>query len=164
MRLGFAVIGLAALSSTGCVAPGMPMGGMGSTANSGPAAMAQYNNMTTSMAQAEAAARKPGDDALTCDQLQTEYMAILQDPTMRAGIEQRGAAAQAQMDKLNAARSGAPGFGGQPSAAEVAAASKQRDEQVAGVMTTMPAMMRAQRVGELGTAKKCAFMSGQPPR
>lgn len=51
-----------------------------------------------------AQAAKPGDDALTCDQLQAEIAAIGTDPQVQAVIQEQGAYAQEQMAKVQGAQ------------------------------------------------------------
>lgn len=145
--------------------------------------------MEQSMAEAQAAAVRPDDDALTCEQLEAEMAVSMQDPNVQAAIAANGADAQAQVDQMNAARGRAraqiatsmfmgiassfiPGLGyAQMAQQHVMAAQQQRQAQqsVAQMMemaqrmqTIMPQMMRGQRVYELGQSKQCAFVQQQP--
>jgi len=54
-------------------------------------------------AQAEAQAVQPGDDQLTCDQLQAQMIASVNDPTVRANTNDAGAIAQHQQQQAMAA-------------------------------------------------------------
>jgi hypothetical protein len=145
-------------------------------------------NMEQSMALAQAQAVREGDDALTCEQLEIEIAANMQDPAVQAAIAANGADAQAQLDRANAARgqmrtqmgvglfmglasSFVPGLGyAQMAQQQMMAGQQQRQAQQnmaqAALMgermaAIMPQMMRGQRVYELGQAKQCAFV--QPP-
>ncbi|MGH8198514.1 MAG: hypothetical protein ACRETI_10115 [Steroidobacteraceae bacterium] len=51
-----------------------------------------------------AEAAKPGDDALTCDQLQAELGAMGTDPQVQAVMQEQGAYAQEQMAKMQGAQ------------------------------------------------------------
>ena len=50
-------------------------------------------------AQAQAQAVQPGDDQLTCDQLQAQMMASVNDPNVRSNINDAGAIAQHQQQQ-----------------------------------------------------------------
>jgi hypothetical protein len=162
-----------------------------SAAQKGAPPMAQLGqDMGTAMAAAQASARQPGDENLTCDALQDQMIASVNTPAVKSIVAKQGAQAQAQMDKLNAARSNeskasvaaqvaqgfaaslVPGFG----ASQMAAAATQAQAQMAQaavnqqqmianmqeLMTIMPQMMRGQRLYELASAKKCAWIFGPP--
>ena len=146
--------------------------------------------MEQSMADAQAAAVRPGDEALTCEQLEGEIATTMQDPAVQEAVAANGADAQAQMDQMNAARgqmraqmatslfmgiasSFIPGLGyAQMAQQQMQAAQMQRQQQqnMAQMMemaqrmqTIMPQMMRGQRIYELGQAKQCAFTQQQAP-
>jgi hypothetical protein len=146
--------------------------------------------MQQSQADAQAAAVHPGDDALTCEQLETEMTTTMQDPNVQAAVAANGADAQAQMDQMNAARgqmraqmatsmfmgiasSFIPGLGYAQMAQQQAMASqyqRQATQNMAQMMemaqrmqTIMPQLMRGQRVYELAQAKQCAFTQAQAP-
>jgi hypothetical protein len=156
------------------------------------AQMAQTGqDMQKAMAAAQAAASQPGDEGLSCDALQEQMIASVNNPAVKDVVSKQGAQAQAQVDKLNAAKSNqskasvaaqvaqgfassfVPGFG----AAQMAAAAAQAQSQMAeaavnqqqmmanmqAMMTIMPQMMRGQRLYELAAGKKCAWVSGPPP-
>jgi hypothetical protein len=159
-----------------------------------PAAAQDYDamgaQMEQSMADAQAAAVRLGDEALTCEQLEGEIATTMQDPAVQEAVAANGADAQAQMDQMNAARgqmraqmatslfmgiasSFIPGLGyAQMAQQQVQAAQMQRQQQqnMAQMMemaqrmqTIMPQMMRGQRIYELGQAKQCAFTQQQAP-
>jgi hypothetical protein len=80
--------------------------------------------MAEQLAAAEAAAQanavRPGDEALSCEALQAEMVAIVQSPEMQAFVQTAGPQAQAQLAQLNAAQaeqeaaaSSRPRLGGQ---------------------------------------------------
>jgi hypothetical protein len=146
-------------------------------------------NMEASMAAAQAQAQRPGDDALTCEQLEAEIYTTMQDPAVQQAVAANGADAQAQMDQMNAARgqmraqmatglfmgiasSFIPGLGyAQMAQQQMQMAQQQRQAQqnmaqqmqmAERMQSIMPQMMRGQRVYELGQAKQCAFVQQQP--
>jgi hypothetical protein len=144
--------------------------------------------MEQSMAAAQAQANRPGDEELTCEQLEGEIATTMQDPAVQSAVAANGADAQAQIDQMNAARgqmraqmgmslfmgivsSFVPGLGYAQMAQQQAMAAQQQrqaeqhlqqmqvmSERMSGIM---PQIMRGQRVYELGQAKQCAFT--QPP-
>jgi hypothetical protein len=150
--------------------------------------------MEQSMADAQAAAARPGDEQLTCEQLETEIITTMQDPAVQQAVAANGADAQAQMDQMNAARgqmraqmatsmfmgiasSFIPGMGyAQMAQQRMMAAQQQRaaNQNMAQMMemaqrmqTIMPQLMRGQRVYELAQAQQCAFTQQQadaPPQ
>jgi hypothetical protein len=151
---------------------------------------AQAANMMAAQAAAEKAAVRPGDAAMSCEALQTELTTIMQDPAFQAAIASSGAAAQAQMDQAKAAQASAAGLGATSIAAGIAssfipgagwlgtaamqaqmaqaqarmpAADRARAQMMGDMTTMMPTMYRGQRLHELATAKKCAFVSSPSP-
>jgi hypothetical protein len=159
-----------------------------------PAAAQDYDamgaQMEQSMADAQAAAARPGDEALTCEQLEGEIATTMQDPAVQEAVAANGAAAQSQLDQMNAARgqmraqmatsmfmgiasSFIPGLGyAQMAQQQMMAAQQQRQaqqnmaqmtEMMGRMQTIMPQMMRGQRIYELGQAKSCAFTQQQAP-
>lgn len=158
-----------------------------------PAAAAQdYDAMAAqmeqSMADAQAQAHRPGDDALTCEQLEAEVVTTMQDPQVESVIASQGAYGQEQMARLREAEGRAraqiatsmfmgiassfiPGLGyAQMAQQQMQAAQMQRQQQanmsrmmeMAGQMQTiMPQLMRGQRLYELGQAQQCAFTQAQ---
>lgn len=141
-----------------------------------------------SMARAQADAIRPGDEARTCEELETEFSAMMQDPQVQAVVAENGAEAQEQMDRMNAAQgrvraqmgvglfmglasSFVPGLGYAQMAAQQAMAAQQQrqaEQNMAQMMqmaertnSIMPQLMRGQRVHELAQAKQCAFAQAE---
>jgi hypothetical protein len=157
------------------------------------AMVAAAERMQLAQTQAEAAAIRPGDEALECDALQAEMGAIGSSPEMQAFAASQGAWAQSQMDQANQARAGAiaqagmgmamglassfiPGLGmaqGLAMQAQAQAMQGQANQNqlematnMEAVTAMMPAMMRGQRVYQLAETKQCAFLQEQsaPPQ
>src|SRR5690242_3888944 len=108
----------AALTVAGCA--GVPgMGAMNPAGMAVNSAMANSNaqlqmqgaNMMAAQASAQAAAVRPGDEALSCDALQTEMGVMFKDPAFQAAVASAGASAQSQMDRAKAAQASAAGLG-----------------------------------------------------
>lgn len=143
-------------------------------------------SLEASMAAAQAAAVRPGDEQLTCDALQAEMAATMNDPAMQAQIASLGQWAQGQQDQANAARGQALGMAGASIAgglagafipgagmaqalaaqAQIGAMQAQANANVAGrtammgnVEGMMPNIMRGQRIHELAQARQCAFLN-----
>ena len=127
---------------------------------------------------------------MTCDALQAEMTANMQDPAMQANIAALGQWSQEQQQRAQDARSRAmaqaapnivagiassfiPGMGyAQMAMQQAQMAQMQRDAaqaqqsnvQMEGYMQgMMPQMMRGQRLYELAQAKQCAFLQQQAP-
>jgi hypothetical protein len=164
-----------------------PAAAQAPTAISPDAMMAQIES---AQAEAQARAVRPGDEELSCEQLQAEMTTTMQDPAVQAQIAQQGAWAQGQLDTAGDARrqmmgqmgvsmfmglasSFVPGMGYAQMAQQRAMAAgqqRQADQNMAqmmqhseGMMTIMPQLMRGQRVHELAQAKQCAFVQEAPP-
>ncbi len=158
------VAGAAALFLTGCVVPGLPMmgmpsvlGGVGGTGMTQAEIDGAGTNMKLAQANGMAAANRPGDDRLTCDQLQAELMTSMRDPKVQAAMSSMGSRAQDQKAKMDAAM--ASGKQQQPTAADTQAPFAS----AADMTSIMPQMMRGQRINELATAKNCAFLKAPQP-
>lgn len=150
--------------------------------------MAAMANLEQSMAAAQAQASRPGDEQLTCEQLQEEMVANMQDPAVQSAVAANGAEAQAQLDRANQARgqmraqmatglfmglasSFIPGAGyAQMATQRIQAAQMQQQQQqnmaqmavmMERMSAIMPQMMRGQRVYELAQAQQCAFVQEQ---
>ena len=137
-----------------------------------PVAVAQdyaaMENLDQAMTAAQAQAAHPGDENLTCDQLQEEITTTMSDPAVQSAVAANGADAQAQMDRMNEARGQMraqmatsmfmglasafiPGMGyAQMATQQMQAAQYQRQQQ--------QNMARGQRVYELAQAQQCAFI------
>ena len=158
------VAGAAALLLTGCVVPGMPMmgmpsdlGGVGGTGMTQAEIDSAGANMKLAQANGMAAANRPGDDKLTCDQLQAELMTSMRDPKVQAAMGSMGQRAQDQKAKQDAAMAGKQ--------QSVTAEDTRAPLASAADMTSiMPQMMRGQRINELATAKSCAFLKAPQPQ
>jgi hypothetical protein len=145
--------------------------------------------MEQAMANAQAQASRPGDEALTCEQLEAEMVAVMQDPAVQATVAAQGADAQLQMDRMNAARDRAraqmgvslfmglasafiPGAGYAQMIQQQAMANQSRGmaEQRMAEMNAMaermvpimPQMFRGQRIYELAQGHQCAFVQETP--
>lgn len=76
--------------------------GAAAAQDSNPGAMPDPS-MDPMVAAMMAQAARPGDEALTCDQLQAEVAAIGTDPQVQAVMQEQGAYAQEQMAKMQGA-------------------------------------------------------------
>lgn len=145
--------------------------------------------MEQAIADAQAQASRPGDEQLSCEQLEAEMVATMQDPAVQAAVAAQGADAQAQMERMNAARDQMraqmgvgifmslasafiPGAGYAQMIQQQAMANQSRsmaDQHLAEMnamaerMTPiMPQLMRGQRVYELAQGRECAFVQDMP--
>lgn len=188
------MVACAALALCGCAMPGVPGLGMDpmgmAMANSQAQMQSQQANMLTAQAAAQTAANRPGDEAMSCDALQTELTTIMKDPAFQATVASMGASAQEQQARAKAAQSSAaalgatsvatgiassmiPGMGwlGQAAmqaqmasvAAQIPAADRARGQMIGDMTTMMPTLYRGQRIHELATSKKCAFVNNEAP-
>lgn len=129
---------------------------------------------------AQAAANRPGDKKLSCQELQAQFTEVVNDPTIKANVEAGGAAAQRDMAAMQAAN-GATGAttgasaaasmlpGGEWAAYEAAVAQAEAAKargagrlqahaaRAQGATEMMPKLMRGQRLIELGAAKNCEW-------
>jgi hypothetical protein len=142
-----------------------------------------YQALMQAMEKAQVEASKPGDDKLTCEQLEEQLVAVAQDPELQAHVESAGASAQKDQEAIK------KGMGGQraiqslrtafmammPGGAAVGMASAQAQAQAQGaqaadrvasrmdqakqMMALLPKLMRGQRVVELAAAKECEWAS-----
>ena len=138
-------------------------------------------DLQSSLAAAEAAAKRPGDESLSCDALQSELVASARDPAVQSFVAKSGAAAQQQVDAMNSAAAGmaaqsaitimssvVPGGAWAGYAANVAQAQagqaqaarnmQQQMQQAQEMMTIMPQLMRGQRMMELAQQKECKWL------
>jgi hypothetical protein len=157
--------------------PGFPQGVPG---------MANPQAMLAQLESAQAAARQPGDEKLSCDELQTQMAAAANDPAVAAHVAQAGAAAQQDVAALQAgqARLAAP-LGGaiagaagalipggdmaaiaaqaaQAQAMQAQAAQRMQSHTLLAQQSAamMPQLMRGQRLVELAVVKQCAWATG----
>jgi hypothetical protein len=136
--------------------------------------------LQTAMMAAQAAAIKPGDEALPCPVLQTELVSTMNDPAILAYAE-RTNAAFAKEKKLTPEAAAAlatslvPGAamaGMSPMALAAQPMTPQQMQQVmaaqqqatmaymAQLTPLLPALMRSQRVMMLGAVKSCGWATG----
>lgn len=133
---------------------------------------------------AQAAASRPGDEKLGCEELQAQLAQATNDSTIQANVEAAGAAAERDMAAIAAAKraydaqlagsvagsaaaSAAPGgqwaaFGAAAAQAEASKATgagrmQQRAAQAGRAMQMMPQLLRGQRLLELAAAKDCEW-------
>lgn len=148
-----------------------------------PAGMQDPQAMMKAMEGAQAAAKRPGDEKLTCSQLEEQVLAASQDPAFQAHVQAMGASSEAQMaasqvtQTEKVARTAAtiaaatlPGANmGQLLASKaehqaLIAQGRARQQsmlsQAQEAMRHMPMLMRAQRLLELGVAKRCEWAEG----
>lgn len=148
-----------------------------------PAGMQDYEAMAKAMEKAQAEANRPGDEKLTCDQLQAQVVGIAQDPAFLAYVQAAGVEAQQDMAQMQAAQSEiaaksaatviasmVPGAAmghmmasaaeNQAKAAQGAARVQARMAQGQQMMAFMPQLMRAQRLLELAVGRKCEWATG----
>ncbi len=143
--------------------------------------------MMQAMERAQAAANQPGDQQLSCTQLQEQLVAIAQDPAFLAYVKSAGAAAEKDLAQMKvaegeiAAKSAAtfiastvPGAAmghmtasaaeNQAKVAQGAARLQARIADAQQMMTLMPKMMRGQRLVELAAASKCDWAADIAPQ
>lgn len=137
--------------------------------------------------RAQAEAVRPGDDALTCEELEAEMIAVMNTPEMQAAMDDSmdtSAAMGAQAEDMARSARGsmamnmAMGLAGQfvpglglvqgmmmrnQMAAQNAQSQAQMIEAYRSLEVMMPGLMRGQRVSELAQAKNCAFVAYEPP-
>lgn len=136
--------------------------------------------MMREMEAAQAGAARPGDEQLTCDALQEQLVAIVQDPELQADMQAAGAAAMEDLAQTQvsggtvAAKAAAtliasmvPGAAMGHMAASAAenqalgAAGAARMESMMAMrqqmMSHMAEIMRGQRLIELAHAKQCEW-------
>ena len=77
-----------------------------SAAASGQSPATMHGDLQSSLAAAQAAASRPGDDSLGCDALQSELVASAKDPAVQSFVAKSGAIAQEKMAQMNAASAG----------------------------------------------------------
>jgi hypothetical protein len=148
-----------------------------------PGAPHDYESIVKSMEKAQADASQPGDEQLTCPQLQEQLVVIAQDPAFVAHVKAAGIAAEQDIAQMQvsqgeiAAKSAAtimastvPGAAmghmtasaaeNQAKVAQGAARLQSRMAQGMQMMAFMPQLMRGQRLIELATARKCEWATG----
>lgn len=150
-----------------------------------PAGMQDPTAMPALLEAAQAAARRPGDESLSCDDLQAKITEAMTDPALTAWTETAGVAAQRDLAAMQSAQAAvgvgqtATGIAGAfipgADAAAIAAAAaqaqaaqpraeermQQQIQQFEQVTTIMPQLMRGQWLVELGGQKKCDWAAGE---
>jgi hypothetical protein len=110
--------------------------------------------MQQAQAAASAQASRPGDDKMDCPAIQAELMAQMQDPKFQAAMASMGGKAQSS----KAIQDSAMASGKQASQKDIDTSHANMKGMAGDVTTMMPQIMRGQRLNELATAKKCAFL------
>jgi hypothetical protein len=149
----------------------------------GPGLPQDYQAMMKTVERAQAEASQPGDQQLTCTQLQEQLVVIAQDPAFVAHVKAVGIAAEKDMAQMQvaqseiAAKSAAtiiastvPGAAmghmtasaaeNQAKVAQGAARMQSRMADGMQMMAFMPKLMRGQRLIELATVRKCEWATG----
>ena len=148
-----------------------------------PSGAQDYEAMAKAMEKAQAEASKPGDEKLTCDQLQQQLVAIAQDPAYLAYVQAAGVQAQKDLAQMQvpqseiAAKTAAtmaasmvPGAAmgqvmasaaeNQAKMAQSTARVQSRTDQGQQMMAFMPMLMRGQRLVELAAVRQCEWVTG----
>jgi hypothetical protein len=142
-----------------------------------------YQAMMKAMETAQAEANRPGDEKLGCEELESQFTELMNDPALKARIEAAGAAAQGDMSTVaaaqgavaastaaSAAASMTPGGQwaalaaavGQAQAAQAAAAARsgQQAELAKAALEMLPQLLRGERLINLASVKKCEWAAG----
>jgi hypothetical protein len=142
-----------------------------------------YQAMMKAMEKAQAESNRPGDEKLTCDELQQQLVAIAQDPAFVAHVQAAGAEAVKDMAQMQASQneiaaktaatviaSMVPGAAmgqmvasaaeNQVKAAQSAARVQSRMAEGQQMMAFMPQLLRGQRLVELAMVRQCEWATG----
>jgi hypothetical protein len=142
--------------------------------------------LEAAQARGQAEASRPGDEALTCEQIEAESIAVMNTPEMRAAmtasmVNSAQSMAQDMQNSmmgntaanlaLGVAGQFVPGLGmvqGMMMRNQMSAQAEEGEELMLASLRNMeimmPALMRSQRLGELAQAQNCAYLSrGLPP-
>lgn len=137
-------------------------------------------DMEASLKAAEAEAARPGDEKLTCDQLQEELGKTMNNPEMKAFAQGAGEYAQKQQEEMAKAMAtqiplgtatsivgSVPGGDWVATGARMAQAAQgtaqakknmeMHHQQASQAMGAMPTMMRGKRLMDLAQSKKCEW-------
>jgi hypothetical protein len=140
-----------------------------------------YGELQSSLDAAQAGAIRPGDEALSCEALESELVATVKHPAVESYVAKSGAAAQERAAALNVpseriatqsaltlfssivpggAWAGHAAAAAQAQAQQAQAASniQQRMQQAQEIMGIMPHLMRGQRVIDLAQVRNCAWL------
>jgi hypothetical protein len=160
--------------------PGLP--GLPAGAPDPAAAAAQGEAILAALEAAERAAVHPGDERLSCEALQTEFTAIVNDPALRSQIAAGGARAERDFAAMQAAQAAIPAQtaaaaaaaftpGGaaaataaamvQAQVAQAAAAQRMQEQILQSQQLTalMPKFMRGEHLLTLATTKNCVWVN-----
>ena len=154
MRLLATGLTLTTLTLTACMLP-IPMIGAGGIGTNPEEARAANASLMQAQESAASQASRPGDASMDCAAIQTELMAQMKDPKFQAAMSSMGARAQGQKARQDAAMAGGK------QVAPTEADTRAPLDTTADLVTMMPQIMRGQKLNELATAKKCAFL--KPP-
>jgi hypothetical protein len=139
-----------------------------------------YQAMAKAMEQAQAEASRPGDEKLTCEQLEEQLTTIAQSPEFLAHVEATGAEAQKQQEAMQTPKgqiavqtfravimstmqgAALPGMAHAQAQATAQGAkgmklAQERMERAKKMTSMLPMLMRGQRVIELASGKGCEW-------
>jgi hypothetical protein len=148
-----------------------------------PGSPQDYQAMMQAMERAQAEANQPGDERLTCDALQTQLVAVAQDPAFLAHVKAAGVAAEKDLAQMQVAQSEiaaktaataiasmVPGAAmghmvasateNQAKVAQGAARMQSKMADAQQMMAFMPKLLRGQRLLELAMVRKCEWATG----
>src|SRR5687767_13094084 len=153
-------------------------------------AQADMMKFQTAMVAAQAAAVKPGDEALPCEALHKELVSTMTDPAIQAYAAKTNTAYAKELETLQqkktpmtpeaaatlaAALMPSAGMAGMPPMPQVTPGQTMTPQQMQQMMLAqqqasiaymnqlapiMPALMRSQRVSMLGVTKNCTWATG----
>jgi hypothetical protein len=151
---------------------------------------ADMMKLQTAMVAAQAAAVKPGDEALPCEALHKELVSTMTDPAIQAYAAKTNTAYAKELETLQqkktpmtpeaaatlaAALMPSAGMAGMPPMPQVTPGQTMTPQQMQQMMLAqqqasiaymnqlapiMPALMRSQRVSMLGVTKNCTWATG----
>ena len=151
---------------------------------------ADMMKLQTAMVAAQAAAVKPGDEALPCEALHKELVSTMTDPAIQAYAAKTNTAYAKELETLQqkktpmtpeaaatlaAALMPSAGTAGMPPMPQVTPGQTMTPQQMQQMMLAqqqasiaymnqlapiMPALMRSQRVSMLGVTKNCTWATG----
>ena len=120
---------------------------------------ADYQRLLAQYNEAQATAQRPGDDKLSCDELEQQIVAVANDPTMQAFAASPAAAAQADAGAIRRTRTAMATRTLATAAASIAAALLP-----GGNMVNMPAMTAAAADGLVQQAQAAQRMQARTRR
>jgi hypothetical protein len=117
-----------------------------------PQGMPDPEQMQATMDAAQKNARRTGDEAMTCDAMQTELVADMQDPKLQAVTAKMGASAKEEQDKLNAAKGAADASGASKGSIAAQMAKSFATSMIPGAGMTQMAGQQAQIQAQMAQA------------